>query len=108
MIDLFSWRRTGAGIGVALLANAGLNAQALQSLVAVTPCRAVDTRLATGALGGRSWRAAARERSVATKRMWLTIKRCGPLAEHYRRHYRGLRISKPLARWCRSNLPFQR
>ena len=52
MIQLFSSRRVGFALGLGFLVSTMLSAQGLESFVAVTPCRVVDTRNPTGALGG--------------------------------------------------------
>jgi len=45
-------KQGGVCLGMALFASTGLLGQTLESFVAVTPCRVVDTRNATGPLGG--------------------------------------------------------
>lgn len=45
-------RRAGLGLGAGLLATCAMNAQIVQTFVAVTPCRVLDTRLATQTTNG--------------------------------------------------------
>lgn len=52
MIQLLSNRRGGFALGLFFFASSLLSAQSLESFVAVTPCRVVDTRNPNADLGG--------------------------------------------------------